>query len=42
MNDEDNMMTEEYFEKSGCGCIVAFAMVAIIALVVAFIILCTL
>ena len=40
-DDMDKMMTEEYFDKSGCGCILAFAMVAIVALVVAFIILCT-
>lgn len=39
-DDTERMMTEEYFDKSGCGCILAFAMVAIVALVVAFIILC--
>ena len=43
MNDFDEMermMTEEYFDKSGCGCIAVFTIVAIVALVVAFIILC--
>ena len=38
MNDEHEMMTEEYFERSGCGCMVAAAIIGIVAILVALII----
>lgn len=41
MNEHENMMTEEYFEHSGCGCMVIVATVVLVAMAVAFIILCT-
>ena len=44
MTDPDyntNLTEEEYFERSGCGCIMVAAIVAIVALLVGFIILCS-